>query len=56
MRILDKKTIKEMDCSVCVHVGEKRKTKMHRTGEKEYIFLKTCKFEKCPYEKYVKRK
>lgn len=54
MRILDKKTVKEMDCSVCIHVGEKRKTKMHRTGEKEYIFLKTCKFEKCPYKNTLK--
>lgn len=54
MRILDKKTIKDMDCSVCVHVGQKRKTKMHRTGEKEYIFIKTCKLEKCPYKNTLK--
>ena len=54
MRILDKKTVEELDCSVCEHVGKEREIKRYRTGTKGYVFVKTCKFEKCPYEKYVK--
>jgi hypothetical protein len=51
MRILDKKTVEELDCSVCEHIGKKREIKRYRTGTKRYVFVKTCKFEKCPYEK-----
>lgn len=54
MRILDKKTVKELACSVCEHVGKKREIKRYRTGTKRYVFVKTCKFEKCPYENTLK--
>ena len=54
MRILDKKTVEELDCSVCEHVGKNREIKRCKTGTKRYVFVKTCKFEKCPYENTLK--
>lgn len=55
MRILDKNVINMFDCDNCLHEHIAKRLQEYKTREPNFVNVKICKFEKCPYEEYFKK-